>query len=125
MHFSSPVTAVRWVADYTFPPGLSNHDRAVVHGECKKYGFSSKSHGCAPQCCTRPTREVASSELGPSTPHGCRKDDSRQVTVYKKAGRRSSGSEPVYNLNFSMESAMALEHYFLVSAVDNLPTGRS
>lgn len=24
---------------------MSNHDRAVVHSECKKYGFSSKSHG--------------------------------------------------------------------------------
>ena len=32
-------------AEYAFPPGLSNHDRAVVHAECKKYGFSSKSHG--------------------------------------------------------------------------------
>jgi hypothetical protein len=28
-----------------FPPGLSNHDRAVVHAECRKYGFKSKSHG--------------------------------------------------------------------------------
>lgn len=32
-------------AEYTFPPGLSNHDRAVVHAECKKYGFRSKSSG--------------------------------------------------------------------------------
>ena len=31
--------------DYPFPPGLSNHDRAVVHAECKKYGFISKSYG--------------------------------------------------------------------------------
>lgn len=34
--------------EYTFPPGLSNHDRAVVHAECKKYGFTSKSFGCVP-----------------------------------------------------------------------------
>ncbi|KAL6766709.1 hypothetical protein ACKKBG_A37050 [Auxenochlorella protothecoides x Auxenochlorella symbiontica] len=31
--------------EYKFPPGLSNHDRAVVHAECKKYGFTSKSYG--------------------------------------------------------------------------------
>ena len=44
-----PLTgACRVDADLTFPPGLSNHDRAVVHSECKKYGFTSKSHGCAP-----------------------------------------------------------------------------
>jgi hypothetical protein len=34
-------------AEYTFHAGLSNHDRAVVHAECKKYGLTSKSHGCA------------------------------------------------------------------------------
>ena len=28
-----------------FPPNLSNHDRAVVHAECRKYGFTSKSYG--------------------------------------------------------------------------------
>lgn len=32
-------------AEYTFPPGLSNHDRAVVHADCKKFGFTSKSFG--------------------------------------------------------------------------------
>jgi len=31
--------------EMSFPPNLSNHDRAVVHSECKKYGFVSKSHG--------------------------------------------------------------------------------
>eukprot|EP00898_Chlorokybus_atmophyticus_P000428 jgi/Chlat1/1386/Chrsp12S02051 len=29
----------------SFEPGLNNDDRAVVHSECKKYGFSSKSYG--------------------------------------------------------------------------------
>lgn len=33
------------VAGLTFPPGLSNHDRAIVHTECRKYGFTSKSSG--------------------------------------------------------------------------------
>ena len=32
-------------ADFTFENGLNNHDRAVVHAECKKLGFTSKSHG--------------------------------------------------------------------------------
>jgi hypothetical protein len=35
-------------AEMAFPPNLDNHDRAVVHSECKKYGFASKSYGCAP-----------------------------------------------------------------------------
>ena len=30
---------------FAFPLGLSNHDRAVVHGECGKFGFKSKSRG--------------------------------------------------------------------------------
>jgi len=31
--------------DYKFPPDLTNHERAIVHSECKKYGFTSKSFG--------------------------------------------------------------------------------
>ena len=31
--------------EYVFEEDLSNHDRAVVHAECRKYGFTSKSHG--------------------------------------------------------------------------------
>ncbi|KAK9835371.1 hypothetical protein WJX81_005267 [Elliptochloris bilobata] len=31
--------------ELTFQAGLSNHDRAVVHSECRKYGFTSKSYG--------------------------------------------------------------------------------
>ena len=32
-------------SEFAFPPGLSNDDRALVHQECRKYGFTSKSHG--------------------------------------------------------------------------------
>ena len=31
--------------ELVFPPDMSNHDRAVVHAECKKLGLRSKSHG--------------------------------------------------------------------------------
>jgi hypothetical protein len=34
-------------AAFTFPPTLTNHDRAVVHMLCRKYGLKSKSNGCA------------------------------------------------------------------------------
>ena len=33
------------LAEYVFDAGLNNHDRAIVHAECKKYGFTSKSYG--------------------------------------------------------------------------------
>jgi hypothetical protein len=36
---------INHLAEITLPAGMSNHDRAVVHSEAKKYGFSSKSHG--------------------------------------------------------------------------------
>lgn len=31
--------------EIVFPPDMNNHDRAVVHAECKKLGLKSKSHG--------------------------------------------------------------------------------
>ena len=31
--------------EIVFPADLSNHDRAIVHTECKKLGLKSKSHG--------------------------------------------------------------------------------
>ncbi|CAD7703217.1 unnamed protein product [Ostreobium quekettii] len=34
-------------AELTFPAGLTNHDRAVVHDMCRRYGFDTKSYGCA------------------------------------------------------------------------------
>ena len=41
---TTPAPQMR-LADFTFENGLNNHDRAVVHAECKKLGFTSKSHG--------------------------------------------------------------------------------
>ena len=41
----NPLLSFSLSAEIKFPPGLSNHDRAVVHAECRKYGFRSKSHG--------------------------------------------------------------------------------
>lgn len=70
-------------ADHTFPPGLSNHDRAVVHAECKKYGFVSKSSG-----------------------HG----DSRAVTVSKR--RAKPQHDPVFELPLGAASLDALAAYF-------------
>lgn len=32
-------------AEYSFDAGLNNHDRAIVHSECRKYGFTSRSYG--------------------------------------------------------------------------------
>lgn len=69
--------------EITFPPGLSNHDRAVVHAECRKYGLRSKSHG---------------------------KGESRTVTIYKpKEKSRAAG---VFDLPFSAASAAALRAHF-------------
>eukprot|EP00884_Botryococcus_braunii_P000922 jgi/Botrbrau1/10830/Bobra.0025s0009.1 len=68
----------------TFPPGLSNHDRAVVHAECKKYGFTSKSFG---------------------------KGDARCVTIFKP--QRSGASQAdVYDLQFTPQSFQAYDAYF-------------
>ena len=69
--------------EITFPPGLSNHDRAVVHAECRKYGLRSKSHG---------------------------KGETRAVTIYKpKEKSRASG---VFDLPLSSASAAALRSHF-------------
>ncbi|KAK9814740.1 hypothetical protein WJX72_010718 [[Myrmecia] bisecta] len=72
------------LTEYTFQPGLSNHDRAVVHNECKKYGFASKSHG---------------------------KDEDRRVTVYKHQRQHRQRAD-VYDLPFCDSSLSALERYF-------------
>lgn len=37
-----------WHAEFTFPAGLDNHERAVIHEHCRKFGFTSKSHGFVP-----------------------------------------------------------------------------
>ncbi|KAL4422956.1 hypothetical protein ABPG75_009153 [Micractinium tetrahymenae] len=70
--------------EYRFPPGLSNHDRAVVHAECKRYGFTSKSHG---------------------------KGDDRCVCVYKPQRRRAD-QDPAFELPLGQASLAALASYF-------------
>lgn len=53
-------------AVYVFDSSLDNHDRAVVHNLCKKFGLTSKSHGCRPHLCsvaasrTRPAQHICS-----------------------------------------------------------------
>lgn len=72
--------------EYTFPKGLSNHDRAVVHSECKKYGFSSKSYGKGAQ---------------------------RAVTVFKRDSKAArSHLMYVMNLHLSPQSLSRLNAYF-------------
>ena len=50
--------------------------------------------------------------------HGCRKDASRQVTVYKQTDRGHAREDPAYNLHFSVQSAMALEDHFQVQLLE-------
>ena len=52
--------------ELTFPPGLNNHERAVVHDQCRRYGYKSKSHG---------------------------KGEKRRVTVYKNDPRADANAE--------------------------------
>ncbi|KAK9807916.1 hypothetical protein WJX73_001801 [Symbiochloris irregularis] len=69
---------------YTFEDDLNNHDRAIVHAECRKFGFSSKSHG---------------------------KGENRKVTVYKPSGRLRANDQLVFDLPFSATSQQELEAY--------------
>lgn len=67
----------------TFPPDLNNHERAIVHAECKKYGFTSKSSG---------------------------KGESRAVTVFKR--RQPKNGNPAYELPMSESTLQRLDSYF-------------
>jgi ATP-dependent RNA helicase DHX36 len=71
-------------AQIVFPPGLSNHDRAVVHAECKRYGFTSKSHG---------------------------KGEARRVTVARRPQRRRDAKD-VFDLPLGKASLAALGAHF-------------
>jgi ATP-dependent RNA helicase DHX36 len=72
--------------EYTFPKGLSNHDRAVVHSECKKYGFASKSYGKGAQ---------------------------RAVTVFKRNPKAARAHDMyVMDLHLSSHSLSRLNSYF-------------
>ena len=71
------------IAEYAFPPGLDNHERAIVHAECKKYGFTSKSSG---------------------------KGDGRAVTVFKR--RLQQDANPVFELPLGEASLSTMGAYF-------------
>ncbi|KAL0045428.1 hypothetical protein WJX82_006305 [Trebouxia sp. C0006] len=70
--------------EYAFDSGLNNHDRAIVHAECKKYGFSSKSYG---------------------------KGNDRAVTVFKQRGSRKHAND-VFDLDFQQQSVDLLTNHF-------------
>ncbi|KAL0028223.1 hypothetical protein WJX79_002624 [Trebouxia sp. C0005] len=70
--------------EYAFDSGLNNHDRAIVHAECKKYGFSSKSYG---------------------------KGNDRAVTVFKQRGSRKHAND-IFDLDFQQESVDLLKKHF-------------
>eukprot|EP00958_Prasinococcus_capsulatus_P018677 scaffold2203_cov202-Prasinococcus_capsulatus_cf.AAC.1 len=74
------------LTEFTFEESLSNHDRAVVHSECKRYGFTSKSYG---------------------------KGENRKVTVFKNRAQQHGKlvlEEPVA-LSCSTTSSMVLSDY--------------
>eukprot|EP00873_Tetraselmis_striata_P025125 jgi/Tetstr1/445389/TSEL_033175.t1 len=70
-------------SEYSFPPTLTNDDRAVVHNECKKYGFQSRSYG---------------------------KGENRRLTVFKS--RKIASAAPCYLLPITDESSAAAASYF-------------
>ncbi|KAL3133848.1 hypothetical protein ABBQ32_008317 [Trebouxia sp. C0010 RCD-2024] len=90
--------------EYVFDAGLNNHDRAIVHAECKKYGFTSKSHG---------------------------KGNDRAVTVFKQKGQSRRHANDVFELSFQEASVDILNNHFqehppspaeLQAAADGLTT---
>jgi len=66
--------------EIVFPADLSNHDRAIVHTECKKLGLKSKSHGKGEERrvhVTKPDKFVAVDA-----------DESRNLTLSDKGTRQ-------------------------------------
>ena len=70
--------------EYQFPPGLTNHERAVVHSEAKKYGFTTKSFG---------------------------KGDDRAVHVFKKKKVHPSAKELAYDFGPREETVGHIRRY--------------
>lgn len=70
-------------AELTFPPNLSNHDRAVVHAECRKYGFHSKSSG---------------------------KGEARKVTIFRKR-QKMIQEDDIYNITVNKRTSHVLSSY--------------
>ena len=77
----------RWslstAAEFKFPPDLTNHERAIVHSECKKYGFTSKSFG---------------------------KGDNRAVCIFKR--RRQGSQKAFYEFAPELATFTRIESYF-------------
>ena len=66
--------------EIVFPADLSNHDRAIVHTECKKLGLKSKSHGKGEERrvhVTKPDKFIAVDA-----------DDSRTLNLSEKGARQ-------------------------------------
>eukprot|EP00889_Picochlorum_renovo_P003077 jgi/Picre1/30107/NNA_005476.t1 len=69
--------------EHAFPPDLTNHERAIVHNECKKYGLISKSFG---------------------------KGSTRAVHVFKQRKQRSN-KETCYTFSLQNETLSRIEAY--------------
>ncbi|KAI8103615.1 hypothetical protein M9435_004950 [Picochlorum sp. BPE23] len=69
--------------EHAFPPDLTNHERAIVHNECKKYGLISKSFG---------------------------KGSTRAVHVFKQRKQRSN-NETCYTFSLQNETLSRIEAY--------------
>jgi hypothetical protein len=64
-------------------PNLSNHERAIIHQECRKYGFTSQSNGVGVE---------------------------RRITVYKPKAQEADSK--VFPLPLSMASVSAIKQHF-------------
>ena len=79
-----PTASTSHPAEYAFGAGLNNHERAIVHDLCKKFGFTSKSFG---------------------------KGDNRAVTVFKRR-LRGEDANPIFELPLGDASLKSLDKYF-------------
>ena len=121
---------IQTIAARTFPATLTNDDRAVVHGLCRKYGMKSKSHGCAVhlstfvQCSARERvgdRSFASADAAPparmrcyaqlrTCTLECRNKNNRVLTIYKPDGQAAVSD--AYALPLSVAAQAVLQQHF-------------
>ena len=103
--------------EFTFEDNLSNHARAVVHHECRKYGFESKSYGKGEQgmmmaimISTTLTTLPSLDLLHPLLLSG----QSRRVTVFKsgRSGNTDDDGLPQVPLCLSGRAQHRLDHFF-------------
>ncbi|KAK3280401.1 hypothetical protein CYMTET_11756 [Cymbomonas tetramitiformis] len=83
--------------EMSFPPNLNNHDRAVVHAECLKFGYTSKSFG---------------------------KGENRCVHVFKPKAKNIE-EQDVHELALSSVSIQLLEAFVQVSIPRNTVQNRA